>query len=743
MKTQTPSDPFVITPADVLPENGVELILAAATAGLASENALDMRATGIEIEARGTEADAATKPRKFQMVAYTGGPMTVAAFHYPVVVDLEGIDAGNSARPILIDHDPSLDSVLGQTDGIEVKAGQLFVTGKVFGESERAKQVIALNDRGFKFQASIGASVQNREFVPEGSSAKVNGQTFNGPIHVARKTVLGEVSFVILGADDNTSARIAATAAKGTLMNFEQWLEAKGIAGDLSDAVRTVLKAQYDQEQAAKNKGGAAGQGAGANGNGANPGSGGGNAVTAGSRDLDSVIAPARKKDEQRKQIVDITARALQDNPDQIDMIQALASQAYEGEWDTQRYELELLRATRPQAQNRFRRSADEGVTNEMIEAAVCLTGGLQKPEDVYPEPVLHAAQKKWRHGMGLQELLHFFAHRNGHGNISPRDVNALLRAAFQEPPRTINASGISTLSLPNILSTVANRMLKQGFDQVESTWRSIAARRTVTDFRAVTSYSVTGDFTFIELAPDGQIKHGTIGETGYSNQAKTYARMFGIDRRDIINDDLNALTQVPRRIGRGGALKFNLVFWTTFMNNSAFWTAGNGTFLSGATAGPTDTRLNTDGLTLAETTFLGMTDPDGNPMAATPRILLVPNSLNVVASTLMRDANVMTTNANTTITTGNPHAGKFDVVRSSYLSNSAITGNSTTAWYLLADPNDVPVMEAAFLNGVETPTVEQADADFNQLGIQMRGYFDFGVSLQEYRGGVKMKGAA
>jgi hypothetical protein len=39
-------------------------------------------------------------------------------------------------------------------------------------------------------------------------------------------------------------------------------------------------------------------------------------------------------------------------------------------------------------------------------------------------------------------------------------------------------------------------------------------------------------------------------------------------------------------------------------------------------------------------------------------------------------------------------------------------------------------------------PTVETAEADFSVLGIQMRGYFDFGVALQDWRGGVKMAGA-
>ena len=46
-----------------------------------------------------------------------------------------------------------------------------------------------------------------------------------------------------------------------------------------------------------------------------------------------------------------------------------------------------------------------------------------------------------------------------------------------------------------------------------------------------------------------------------------------------------------------------------------------------------------------------------------------------------------------------------------------------------------------AFLNGQESPTIETAEADFNQLGIKMRGYHDFGCALQDPRGGLKSKG--
>jgi hypothetical protein len=84
---------------------------------------------------------------------------------------------------------------------------------------------------------------------------------------------------------------------------------------------------------------------------------------------------------------------------------------------------------------------------------------------------------------------------------------------------------------------------------------------------------------------------------------------------------------------------------------------------------------------------------------------------------------------------------GRFRVESSPYMHNTAYTGYSAAAWYMLADPNDMPVIEIAALNGNVMPVVETADADFNVLGIQMRGYSDVGVALQEYRGGVRADG--
>ena len=298
--------------------------------------------------------------------------------------------------------------------------------------------------------------------------------------------------------------------------------------------------------------------------------------------------------------------------------------------------------------------------------------------------------------------------------------------------------AGFSTVDIGGILSNVANKFLLEGFFAVERTWRNICAVRNVSDFKTVTSYRLIGKDQYEQVAPGGELKHGTLGNETYTNRADTYGLLLSIDRRDIINDDLGAITTVPRKLGRGSGLKINDVFWATFLNNSAFFSADNKNLLAG-----TDTVLGIDGLTKAEVAFMDLTDSDGKPIGIMPAILLVPTSLSAMATQLFKSVEIRDTTANNKYPVANPHQGKFRAEVSRYLSNSHYTGNSSKAWYLLADPGDLPAIEVAFLNGQESPTIETAEADFSVLGILLRGVHDFGIALQDARAGVKSKGEA
>ena len=243
-----------------------------------------------------------------------------------------------------------------------------------------------------------------------------------------------------------------------------------------------------------------------------------------------------------------------------------------------------------------------------------------------------------------------------------------MLRFAFQPQLE----AGFSTIDIGGILSNVANKFLLDGFFSVERTWRNICAVRNVSDFKTVTSYRLIGKDQYEQVAPGGELKHGTLGEENYTNKADTYGLMLSIDRRDIINDDLGAITTVPRKLGRGSGLKINDVFWATFLDNAAFFAAGNKNYLAGA-----DTALSIDGLTKAEVAFMDQVDSDGKPIGIMPAIVLVPTALSAMGTQLYKSMELRDTTANTKYPVANPHQGKFRVEVSRYLSNSQYTGNS------------------------------------------------------------------
>jgi len=259
-----------------------------------------------------------------------------------------------------------------------------------------------------------------------------------------------------------------------------------------------------------------------------------------------------------------------------------------------------------------------------------------------------------------------------------------------------------------------------------------IAAIASVRDFKAHTSYSLTGDLDFKEVSPGGEIEHGKLGEETYSNQAKTYARMLSLTRQDIINDDLGALDRATKRIGRGAATKLNKVFWAAWLDDATFFPTNKSklNYVDGATS-----NLGIAGLELANTAFQRQTDPNGEPLGLRPKILLTPVELGNTARELMNSQLIVSGNT-AKLPNANVWQGRYTPVETVYLTAAKV-------WYLLADPMDMAAIEVAFLNGQRLPTVETAQADFNVLGISMRGFFDFGVAKQEYRAAVKVKGEA
>jgi phage major head subunit gpT-like protein len=358
---------------------------------------------------------------------------------------------------------------------------------------------------------------------------------------------------------------------------------------------------------------------------------------------------------------------------------------------------------------------ANVAPTAEVIEASFALQGNLPGIEKKYDAKVLEAAHKA-RREISLGEVLIQAAVANGYDG--PRRVNASTL-------RPILAAAWATHSISGILSSTVNKFLLAGFDTVESAWRSISSVRSVNDFKTINQYRLNGAFSFEKVANGGELKNAAASDETRTISAETYGIMTSVTRTDLINDDLGALTVVPQRIGRGGALKLNDVFWAEFLNDASFFTVAKGNKKTSATA------LGLAGLKEALALYRKLKDSDGKPMATQPRVLLTPVDLEITAAELMNSIQISSGNTSGQPST-NVFAGRYEVVSSTYLTE-------VDHYYLLASPADLPVMEVAFLNGVQSPIVETAEADFNVLGVQMRGYFDFGCAKAEDKAGVKM----
>ncbi len=610
--------------------------------------------------------------------AYNGGPVRVNGWRHPVVVDLESLNTPKTI-PLLRSHDA--ERIVGHGSPTITPPNRLDIAGTISASTADAEQVVSLAQGGFPWQASVGVDVQGKpQFLADGESAVINGSKVNGPAYVVRGGELYEVSFVTLGADRSTSAAVAAEFVEG--------------------------ENQMENQESEKIEAGA---------------------------DVQAVFERAKLEQNRQKAIAAIAQRAMDDGRD-ILTVEAATRKAIESGNSPDQFELTLMRDLRPLG----RVSASKPAVNEeVLEAAIALAMGSSFDSEKYYRPeVLEAARRNWKQGLTITEFLRIQARRNGWNGESNKDVRGLLRAAFNVQA----SSGVSTYDVGGILSNVANKMIMDAFNAVDSSWRSIAQITPVSDFKQMKSYSLTGDLDYEKLGRGERIKHGTLGEQEYTNQADTYAKFLGIDRRDIINDDMGAFNRVRARLGRGAATKLNKVFWTEFMDNSSFFASGNNNYITGAT-----TNLSSEGLRAGAEKFMKQTDPDGEPLGIMPRYLLVPPELDSIARELFVSTNHNTGGAATTerVPNANVFANRYIPVTCPYLSNTTFTGNSTKAWYLLADPADLPTIEVVFLNGVQTPTVEMADADFDLLGISMRGYHDFGVNLMEKRGGIKSKGEA
>ena len=92
----------------------------------------------MEITAAADAGDGAAKLPRFSMIAYTGGPMRIAGWRYPVVLDLAGLAIPRQNAPVREAHGARV----GHAESIRVEDGKLLATGVISCTGQVAREVV-------------------------------------------------------------------------------------------------------------------------------------------------------------------------------------------------------------------------------------------------------------------------------------------------------------------------------------------------------------------------------------------------------------------------------------------------------------------------------------------------------------------------------------------------------------------------------------------------------------------------
>jgi len=337
-------------------------------------------------------------------------------------------------------------------------------------------------------------------------------------------------------------------------------------------------------------------------------------------------------------------------------------------------------------------------------------------------------------------------------GLAQPTEGNQFRGLTMAELARAcVEAAGVSTRGMdrmqvvglafthsnsdfPALLGNAANRAVLQGYQEVEEQFDLFTRPVNLSDFKA-TNLVGLGAFSSLDIVPEGgEYKYGTFSEQSQSMRLATYGKLFSITRQAIINDDLGVFNDVPRKMGQAAkrtvanAVYQLLLSNPTLADGFALFSAEHHNLLTGAA-------ISTNSVDAMQSAMALQTDKDGNIIRVPMKSLLTPVTLGGLARTV-RASQFEVGAANRNNTTPNIVQNTFEVI-----ADGRLDVVSKAAWYGVADPNFVDGIVVGYLDGNQTPFLDQHEG-FTVDGVAWKVRLDAAPAIADYRGLYKNPGA-
>ncbi|MBC3492712.1 prohead protease/major capsid protein fusion protein [Pseudomonas taiwanensis] len=344
------------------------------------------------------------------------------------------------------------------------------------------------------------------------------------------------------------------------------------------------------------------------------------------------------------------------------------------------------------------------------------------------PDIALVEAGREFR-GMRLLDMAREAIEIVG-GNARGMMPQEIARAALGCDRQAVRAAGMHTTSdFPILLGGAVNRTLRDSYAQAPQTWRPLGQQTTVPDFRTTTRAAL-GDISALEEVKEhGEYKYGKLEEEGAPIRVAKFGKIIAITWESIINDDLGALTRIPRAYGMAAAQTESNLVWNLLLSNPNY-TDGKAIFVAehGNLAG-SGGAINTTTLGAARAAMRKQQSKAGAFLNVEPRYLVVGPDKELEAFQFTSSNYVPAKNADI-----NDSRNTSLIV----IVDARITGNQ---WYLYTEPGLVDTFEYAYLEGEQGVFTETREG-FEVDGVEIKARLVFGAAWIDYRGAYKNPGA-
>ena len=286
-----------------------------------------------------------------------------------------------------------------------------------------------------------------------------------------------------------------------------------------------------------------------------------------------------------------------------------------------------------------------------------------------------------------------------------------------------------STSDFGNILLDVANKALLQGWEEAGETFELWTKKGQLSDFKTAHRVGMGGFSSLRKVREGAEFKYVTTGDKGETIALATYGEIFSVTRQAIINDDLNQLTDVPMKMGRAAKGTVGDLVYAILTSNAKL-SDGKPLFHGD------HKNLSTGAISvqsLDDSRKMMRLQKEGDrSLNIRPAYMLVPVALETQANQTIKSASVKGADVNAGIM--NPIQNFAEVIAEARLDDA-----DSKAWYLAA-AKGTDTIEVAYLNGVDTPYIDQQEG-FTTDGIATKVRIDAGVAPLDYRGLTKSSG--